>query len=208
MTDATEPEDERGLGARLAAQVHAGDRDAESEFVALYGPRLRFVLLRLTGDPARAEDLCHEGLVVGLVRLRDGSVRDPERLGGFLYGVARNLLRNEDRTASVRATQVDTEFIEQVADGDAAHEDAVHSAEVGNTVRRLLTQLPSDRYREILVRHYVREEDKATICEAMQLSSLHFNRVLWRARSALRKLASDQRFDVEVRPRAGEVERD
>ncbi len=40
----------------------------------------------------------------------------------------------------------------------------------------------------MLYRYYLAEEDKAAICADLGLSSLHFNRVLWRARQRFKKL--------------------
>jgi RNA polymerase sigma-70 factor, ECF subfamily len=54
-------------------------------------------------------------------------------------------------------------------------------------VRRLLQEM-SERDRQILYRFYIAEEDKDRICADLQLSSLHFNRVLHRARERYRDL--------------------
>ena len=44
------------------------------------------------------------------------------------------------------------------------------------------------RDREILRRFYVEDQDKEDICRALNLDSLHFNRVLFRAKKRFRKL--------------------
>jgi len=60
--------------------------------------------------------------------------------------------------------------------------------EHGQSVRRLLDELGVRRDREILHRFYVSSEEKADICEEWGLSSLQFNRVLFRARKRYRAL--------------------
>lgn len=55
-------------------------------------------------------------------------------------------------------------------------------------MRRVLAELPSDRDREILFRFYIAEDEKDSICRDLGLTSLHFNRVLFRARERYREL--------------------
>ncbi|HET9795823.1 MAG TPA: sigma-70 family RNA polymerase sigma factor, partial [Thermoanaerobaculia bacterium] len=54
--------------------------------------------------------------------------------------------------------------------------------------RRVLAELPSERDRRILFRFYIDEDDKEQICRELSLTSLHFNRVLFRARERYRAL--------------------
>ena len=60
--------------------------------------------------------------------------------------------------------------------------------EKARLVRRLIGELPTDRDRQVLYRFYIAEDDKAAICQDLELSSLHFNRVLHRARQRYREL--------------------
>ena len=57
-------------------------------------------------------------------------------------------------------------------------------------VREILNELKCERDRQILHRFYLLEEDKVDICQDLELSDVHFNRVLYRAR---------QRFGVLVK---------
>ena len=60
--------------------------------------------------------------------------------------------------------------------------------EQAKLVRRVLADLGLERDRQMLFRFYVAEEDKADICAALGLSSLQFNRVLFRARQRYKEL--------------------
>ncbi len=51
----------------------------------------------------------------------------------------------------------------------------------------------TDRDRQILYRFYIAEEDKERICADLDLSSLHFNRVLFRARQRFKDLLESSR---------------
>ena len=48
--------------------------------------------------------------------------------------------------------------------------------------------MKSARDRQVLFRFYIAEENKEDICSDLGLSSLHFNRVLFRARERFREL--------------------
>jgi RNA polymerase sigma-70 factor (ECF subfamily) len=81
----------------------------------------------------------------------------------------------------------DPEAVEMIAATAPSQLDRVLQAEKSKRVRQLLSEL-SDRDREILRRFYIEEEDKERICADLKLSSLHFNRVLHRARERYREL--------------------
>jgi hypothetical protein len=52
----------------------------------------------------------------------------------------------------------------------------------------MLISLPTSRDREILIRFYLDEEDKDSICSSLRLSEAHFTRVIFRARNRFREL--------------------
>jgi len=66
--------------------------------------------------------------------------------------------------------------------------DHVSSEQVQRIVRTLLGELAVPRDREILVRTYLKDEDKAAICEKLGIDSAHYNRVLFRAKQRFREL--------------------
>jgi RNA polymerase sigma-70 factor (ECF subfamily) len=65
-------------------------------------------------------------------------------------------------------------------------------------VRKLIGELPTDRDQQLLLRFYVAEEEKETICAELGLDSLHFNRVLFRARQRFKELL--ERFQKSQAP--------
>jgi len=75
----------------LALRVATGSADAGAAETELYGrlaPRVRLYGLRHLRDPASADDLVQDVLMLTLERLRAGRVREPDRLAfceGILY---------------------------------------------------------------------------------------------------------------------------
>ena len=80
--------------ASLVDRLRAGDGDAENEFAALFGARLRAMITSRIGNREEARDLAQDALVAALRSLRAGQLRDAERLAAFVYGVGRNVANN------------------------------------------------------------------------------------------------------------------
>lgn len=178
---------EAGQSGELVARILSGEKAAESELVQRYSRGVLIILHRATGDQSVSEDLSQETFQLTLEKIRGGEVREPEKLSGFICSLARNLATDHYRR-SRRSEQVDDpEAVEMIAATAPSQLDRVLQAEKSRRVRQLLREL-SERDREILRRFYIEEEDKDQICADLGLSSLHFNRVLHRARERYREL--------------------
>jgi DNA-directed RNA polymerase specialized sigma24 family protein len=60
--------------------------------------------------------------------------------------------------------------------------------------------MPVERDRELLIRFYVHDQDKQKICRELGLKSLHFNRVLFRAKNRFRKLLEESAGAADFMP--------
>jgi RNA polymerase sigma-70 factor (ECF subfamily) len=171
---------------QLVRRIRAGDRRAEDELVRRYQRGVGAVLRRAGADAATADDLSQETFATSLRKIRAGEVREPERLAGFLCSLARNLAIEHYRKAGSRRTAglSDTDF----ASPEPSPLDDLLRTERAAVVRKVLAELPSERDRQVLFRFYLAEEDKDGICRDLGLSSLHFNRVVFRARERYREM--------------------
>ena len=172
-----------GAEARLVIRIESGDRTAEEELVARYQRGVAVIVGRGATDPSAIDDVCQETFRLAIEKIRAGEVRDPDRLSGFICGLARCLLIEHFRRSSRAKT-----IAEPPSAGPPEQLDRLLLREQEQFVRKVLTELPSDRDREILYRVYIAEEDKDRICRDLGLSSVHFNRVIHRARERFRKL--------------------
>jgi RNA polymerase sigma factor (sigma-70 family) len=86
--------------AALVARVQQGDATAEEEVARAFRRRVLVMMLSRTRERAVADDLTQETLIAVLRALRSGQVREPERLGAFVLGTARNVLNGYFRTRS------------------------------------------------------------------------------------------------------------
>lgn len=187
-------DDQAAPAARPAkAEVPAPVPDPVSHLSAVYRdyPGLRALILRRVHDPEVAADILQDAAVTTLEKLRNGEIAQPENVGGYLYRVALNHLRNHRRKD--RSAQSSAEALEELKDPDEDTDwKSVGRSQWAAAARQLLHEMPSSRDRDVLVRFYLNEEPKERICLDLQLSQEHFNRVIFRARNRFRELLAQK----------------
>lgn len=175
----------------LATRIHSGDSAAETELVERYTRGVRLMLMKRTGDAFLARDCCNEALMLVLQKLRSGEIDKPESLPAFIRQTAVNIsiqyFRKEKRYIGQESGRI--ELL-------AAHRDRkdqeLDSQKIRGVLENALDQLAVPRDREILRRFYLRDEDKEQICTALELSAVHFDRVLYRAKKRMKELINQQ----------------
>ena len=180
--------EERRAAARIARDVHEGNPAAESELVERYSKGLRYLLIRRIGDEELARDLLQDTFCIAFAKLREKELENPERLAGYLRGIAVRVAMNAGRRRSREPLAMEVEAVERIPDREPRQFEHVSSEQTLAAVQKLLKSMPVARDREILTRFYVQDQDKQEICSALDLDSLHFNRVLFRAKRRFRKL--------------------
>jgi len=85
------------LWAGLADRVRRGDSSAEEELSRYFYPRIIAMSVVRLRDPEAAREIAQDALIAIVVALREGKVREPEKLPGFVSGTARNLVNNHFR---------------------------------------------------------------------------------------------------------------
>jgi len=183
-------ETEAGIAAAIVGRIRSGDRSAEEEMVQRYSRGLLFHLRRMAGDPALSDDLHQETFRVVLERLRGEGIGEPERLAGFILRAGRNLFLGSYRKRERRGegASLDDDAAVEASDPAPGQLSTILREEEIQKVRRLIGELGTGRDRQILFRFYVAEEEKERICSDLDLSTLHFNRVLFRARQRFKEL--------------------
>lgn len=127
--------------AGLAARVQARERAAEDELVQRFRPGLLAVMRARTRDSQAAPELAHDTLLAVIAALREGKLRDPERLAGFVHGVARNVLASHFRSRAREPVTVPLD-----ADLSAPRADDAEERERRQIVLRAVDELaPLDR---------------------------------------------------------------
>ncbi len=152
--------------AGLAERIFAGDRNAEAELADLYGPRVFAILCARTQDREASRDLLHDALIGILKALRQGELRDAEKLPAFVAAVARNIAHTHLRGRTrARLSQP----IEEAQLASPSHGVAFEAAEREAQVRQALLQLDKTD-REILLRILADGQKLAAIARSLGMS--------------------------------------
>ena len=159
-----------------------------SELIAKEYVGLRLLIAGRAGDHEVAADMLNDALCLTWEKLCAGQIEKPELIAGYVFQVAINLLHNRHRSVADRADRrADVEHIDHFyATADATDQ----QIEEGITarVRRFIQSMTSLRDRTVLIRFYLNEEAKDSICADMGMTPLQFDKILHRARRRLRSL--------------------
>lgn len=171
----------------LVVRIEDGDSVAESELVERYARGIRLILLKRTGNPQVASDLCQDTFVVALRKLRAGHLRNRHSVAAFIRQIAVNVsidhFRREQRYVHPSDGIIPSDLTHKDQQSDEVDEGIVKMAIDG-----ALDRLAVPRDREILRRFYLADEGKEEICRDLGLSTTHFDRVLYRAKKRMREM--------------------
>jgi len=149
--------------ARLAGRIAAGDRDAETELVEIFAPRVFAILCARTRDREAARDLLQDTFIAVLRGLRKGQLRDSEKLAGFIQGVIKHIVQEHKRGERGREEPLAVDPPAVIAI------DPVENSQRDGLVRRALEQLDSTD-QEILLRTLAHGQKPGVIAKALRLS--------------------------------------
>jgi RNA polymerase sigma-70 factor (ECF subfamily) len=193
-------EEEARIAASIVKGIRESDSRAESAMVERYSKGLRYLLMRRIGEEERARDLLQDTFCIAIAKLRDTDLENPERLAGYLRGIAIRVAMNAGRRRQREPMPMEIEAVAQIPDREPRQFQHVAREQTLAAVHKLLKSIPVARDREILTRLYVRDQDKQEICAALGLDSLHFNRVLFRAKRRFRKILEQSGRAADLEP--------
>jgi len=178
---------------RLMLRFQAGDARAFEVLVQRHRTPVFTFLLRLTGDRARAEDLCQEAFL----KVVKASARWEERarFSTWLYAIARNLAVDEARRMSFRRTDpLEAEDPggrprTEAAARDLSPDRAADAALLRPKLEAALRALPEEQ-REVFL---LREHAGLRFAEIAQVTGTPENTVKSRMRYALEGLRAELR---------------
>ena len=163
----------------FVSEVIRGDTEA-CESLYLQFSSFRYFFRRSVGC-TDAEDLYQELIVDVLSQVRDGRLREPTRLAGYVRAIAvRKLADFIGRRARARARETPSEGV-PIRYGGADPEHEAIDGERTKIALRVLTALPA-RDREVLVRFYLREEKPERIQADLSLTPTQFRLIKSRAK--------------------------
>jgi RNA polymerase sigma-70 factor (ECF subfamily) len=168
--------------ALLAGRVQDGDRGAEAALFRRLAPRVRLYGLRHLRDPAAADDLVQDVMLMTFDSLRAGKVRETERLASFVLGTCRRVVIDIRRGAARRERLLER-FGPGLAPGPAARDEAapLDLERLARCVARL-----AERERAVVVLSFYSERGSDAIAAELGLSAGNVRVVRHRALARLR----------------------
>jgi RNA polymerase sigma-70 factor, ECF subfamily len=172
----------------LVTRIMAGDSTAEEEVVLRYKRGIGIIIDQIVRNPTAAEDVSQDTFRIVLEKIRHGDLREPARLSGFVCGVARNAAIEYIRRAKRLKNMDPIGEGQQIADSAPSQLDQMLKQERAAIVRQIIHELKVDRDRDLLLRYYIAEEDKDTICADLNITRAQFSNVIFRAIARFKEL--------------------
>lgn len=168
--------------AELVRQIgFGGARQAEAELFRRMAPRIRLYGLRHLRDEHAAQDLVQQVLVTTLEALREGRLREPEKLASFVLGTCRMTVLDVRRNAH-RKQRLLSEF---KADLPGPVEPSVPALD-HEKLRRCMQNL-RERERSVVVMSFYDEQTGADLAGFLGVSESNVRVIRHRAIHQLRE---------------------
>ena len=171
------------LTNRQLVELHLdGDREAFRQIVERHQAMVCALGLSACGDIARSEDIAQEVFVTAWKQLPE--LREPEKLRGWLAGIARNLVNNSFRRAARTPTaRAEPLPLETPADEAGPREEAIRADESA-LMWGALESMP-ETYREPMILFYREQRSVTAVAEALEISEEAARQRLARGRALL-----------------------
>ena len=152
------------LARRIAEAAPGSAREAETALYRCFAPRVRRYGLKHLRDEQGAADLMQQALLVTIEGLRAGKLREPERIGSFVFGTCRMLVL-ELRRGGARRERLLGLYADDVSIADAAVAPRLDHERMANCLDRL-----SERERTVVLMTFCEEKPAAEVAGLLGLS--------------------------------------
>ena len=171
----------------IVDRIQAGDNSGAQDLYRVLGKGMKWLLCRGIGHDG-AEDQLHNLFVILLEHIRNGTVRDPERLMGMARTIAkRQISAHVDVSIKSRLRRGDDDTACRVPSKILTPDEALTIRRKVDTMKTVLSEL-SQRDREILTKFYLKEQTQDQICREMGLSDTQFRLLKSRAKARFGEL--------------------
>jgi RNA polymerase sigma-70 factor (ECF subfamily) len=162
---ASDADDDAALARRIVDCRPKRDATAEAELCRRLGPRIRLYGLKHLRNEAAAADLMQDVLLMVLQKLREGAVREPERVASFVLGAARQTVIDWRRSGR-RRVRILAAFPVDLVPQDEEAPDPIDTQRLG----RCLAALP-ERERAVLVMTFYDDRPADAVAQQLGLSA-------------------------------------
>jgi len=167
------------LASRIAGAGASAASEEEAELCRRFERRVVYFARRRMASDDLARDLAQDTLLLTLQKLRAGEVRDPDRIGAFILGVA--------RTLSISAWRRDapTEPLDEAGARVATAADERGDPIAGPKVAACLEALP-EKYRTVVMLSFYAERTSTEVAKSLGTTSTNVRVIRHRSLALLR----------------------
>ena len=168
-------------------KIRRDDPTGMEELYRVFSKGIRFFLFRQLG-PHDLDDKVHDVFLIVAQSIRNGDLREPERLMGYVRTVVRRQVAAHIETAvQARRNHTDIEGGVVLSDHGPDPERGAIERQNEELAMRVLQSI-AKRDREVLIRFYLDEQTPAEICQAMRLTETQFRLIKSRAKARFGEL--------------------
>jgi RNA polymerase sigma-70 factor (ECF subfamily) len=173
---------------------------ASNQFVEINYRWLLFIVRRKFSKSNNHEDIVQDTFMLVIGKLQQGKINQPKTIMAYLRTTAINIgfeyLRKDKKFTSA----LNQDLLEAIEDAKDDILSTIIWDDKIKYVKQVLSELKIKRDKDILVKFYFEDCSKPSICQQLELTSDHFDRVLYRAKQRLMELIQTK---GDTNPRSG-----
>jgi len=179
---------------QVVDRIRHDDPTGMEDLYRVFSKGVRFFLYRQLG-PHDLDDKVHDVFLIVAQSIRNGDLREPDRLMGYVRTVVRRqVAAHIENAVQARRNYADIEGGVVLSDRRPDPERGAIERQNGQLAMRVLNSI-AKRDREILIRFYLQEQTPDEICQAMQLTETQFRLIKSRAKARFGELGK-RRFSL------------
>lgn len=167
-------------------RLQAGDFRTQEHFVAYFSELIQLKLRSRLNSPQAIEDVRQETFSRVFAALRDGKIRQPDRLGAFVNSMCNNVLLEHYR-ANSRDDSLDDDDERDFPAPNVDVLGAIANQQMAEKIREILEEMP-ERDRRLLREVFLEERDKDAVCKDFGVDREYLRVLLFRAKQSFKIL--------------------
>ena len=179
---------------QVVDRIRHDDPTGMEELYRVFSKGVRFFLYRQLG-PHDLDDKVHDVFLIVAQSIRNGDLREPDRLMGYVRTVVRRqVAAHIEDAVQARRNQTDLDGGVVLSARGPDPERGAIERQNEQLAMRVLNSI-AKRDREVLVRFYLQEQTPDEICKAMSLTETQFRLIKSRAKARFGELGK-RRFSL------------
>jgi RNA polymerase sigma-70 factor, ECF subfamily len=167
-------------------RLQAGDFRTQEHFVTYFSELIHLKLRSRLNSQQAIDDVRQETFTRVFAALREGKIRQPERLGAFVNSMCNNILLEHYRSSS-RDDSLDDEEQPELPSANVDVLGAIAVKQMGEKVREILEEMP-ERDRRLLRDVFLEERDKDEVCKDFGVDREYLRVLLHRAKQSFKSV--------------------